>query len=453
MLRASSLLIALAAVLAAPLARAQSSFFLPPGAILTNYDRVLIGQEEALESGAFVARAADSTAGWYNPAGLALVRRSVIGASATGYQLDMIDLGQIQTGSGKVTLAQLPGYFGAVLGGDVIASDRWRIGFSATKPTSWSAAVNGATLEGTLVNYSSRVSISTLVPAISAAWVALPSLRFGAGFGVAVTSISQTQILSMRSDPQFTDAAILRTADGTGTTWGGQGTFGLQWDVTRNLVAGAALRTPTFTIFRTGSLSFQDIQTVNSAAGPATIQTYFTDPNATFSYHLPLDVNLGLAWREPRFDVEIDLRFHSAISEYVLLGSGREVETITTYADGVKQSTKAPFPGLKYGAATVWNFAVGGRYTLDESWSLHGGFYTDAAPASSTASSIFRSVNLYGLTAGAKLKGDHLSGSLGLGMSWGKSDDFLLGTPGAGSVSTRLSILSLALLYAIAYRF
>jgi long-subunit fatty acid transport protein len=453
MLRASSLLLALAAVLVAPLARAQSTFFLPPGAILTNYDRVLIGQEEALESGAFVARAADSTAGWYNPAGLALVRRSVIGASATGYQLDMIDLGQIQTGSGKVTLAQLPGYFGAVLGGDVIASDRWRIGFSATKPTSWSAGVNGATLEGTLINYSSRVSISTLVPALSAAWVALPSLRFGAGFGVAITSISQTQILSMRSDPQVTDAAILRTADGTGTTWGGHGTFGLQWDVTGNLVAGAALRTPTFTILRTGSLSFQDIQTVNSAAGPATIQTYFTDPNATFSYKLPLDVNLGLAWREPRFDVEVDVRFHSAISEYVLLGSGREVETITTYADGVKQSTKAPFPGLRYGAATVWNFAVGGRYTLDESWSLHGGVYTDAAPASSTTSSIFRSVNLYGLTAGAKLKGDHLSGSLGLGLSWGKSDDFLLGTPGAGSVSTRLSILSLALLYAIAYRF
>ena len=48
-------------------------------------------------------------------------------------------------------------------------------------------------------------------------------------------------------------------------------------------------------------------------------------------------------------------------------------------------------------------------------------------------SSVFRSVNLYGLTGGAKLKGEHLSGS--------------------GAVSTRLSILSLALLYAIGYRF
>jgi hypothetical protein len=83
--RARPSLLALALFLAAPRASAQqSSVYLPPSAVLTNYDRVLIGQEEALESGAFVARVADSTAGWYNPAGLALVRRSVIGASATG---------------------------------------------------------------------------------------------------------------------------------------------------------------------------------------------------------------------------------------------------------------------------------------------------------------------------------------------------------------------------------
>jgi long-subunit fatty acid transport protein len=451
--RARLLLLALAVVLVAPPARAQSKFFLPPSAVLTNYDRVLIGQEEALEGGAFVARVADSTAGWYNPAGLALVRRSVIGASATGYELEMIDLGQVQTSNGGVTLAQLPSYFGAVLGGDVISSDHWRIGFSATKPTSWSAAVNGATLDGTPVNYSSRVSIATLVPAVSAAWAVLPSLRLGAGFGVAITSISQTQILSMRSDPLISDSAILRTADGTGTTWGGQGTFGAQWDVTERLVAGACLRTPTFTILRTGSLSFQDMETVNSASGPATYQSYFSDPNATFNYRLPLTVNFGLAWREPRFDVELDVRYHSSIPTYTLLGSSQMVDKITTYPDGTQSRTQVPFAGLTYGASTVWNFAVGGRYTLDESWSLHAGFYSDAAPSSPGTSGVFRSVNLYGLTAGAKLKGDHLSGSLGLGASWGRSDDFLLGTPGSGAVTTRLSILTVSLLYAIAYRF
>jgi long-subunit fatty acid transport protein len=451
-------LLALALLSVAPSARAQTAWVLPPSAVLTNYDRVLIGQEEALESGAFVARVADSTAGWYNPAGLALVRRSVIGASATGYELDAIDLGQIQTSTGKITLAQLPSYFGAVLGGDVISSDAWRIGFSATKPTSWSTAVNGATLTGSELNYSSRVSISTLVPTLSAAWAPLPSLRLGAGFGVAITSISQAQSLSMRALQAGSATSVLRTADGTGTTWGGQGTLGVQWDVTPQLVAGACLRTPTFDILSTGSLSYQNMEIIQSApgqtpAGPTTYESYFADPSATFTYKLPWSTNVGLAWREARFDVEVDLRFHSAIPQYTLLASSQTLKQTTSFPGGGQTTREVPFPGLTYGATSVWNVAIGGRYQLDEAWSLHGGFYTDFAPADTGSTDIFRSVNLYGLTAGAKLKGEHLSGSLGLGLSWGSSDDFVLGDQAGATVSTRLSILSVSLLYAIAYRF
>lgn len=449
MVRPSRWFLVLASLLAAPQARAQaSSFFLPPSAVLTNYDRVLIGQEEALESGAFTARVADSTAGWYNPAGLALVQRSVIGASATGYELDIVDLGEIQTAAGKTTLAQLPSYFGAVLGGDVIRSDTWRIGFSATKPTSWSTAVNGATLDGSGAVYSSRVSISTLIPALAAAWAPIPSLRLGAGLGVAITSISQAQQLSMRN--ASADATV-RNSDGTGVTWGGQLSAGVQWDATPHLVVGASMSTPTLRIFQSGSLTFQSIDT--NAQGNT--QVYFRDPDATFAYHIPLNVNLGVAWRAPTFEVEVDVRYHAQVTPYLMIASNQPVQTVVVQNGQVVRNDSAPFAGLTYGASNVWNVAVGGRYTLDESWSLHGGFYTDAAPSAPTESRVFRSVDLYGLTAGAKLKGDHLSGSLGLGVCWGSSDDFLLGTPGSPypPVATRLSILSLSLLYAIAYRF
>jgi len=161
------------------------------------------------------------------------------------------------------------------------------------------------------------------------------------------------------------------------------------------------------------------METVNSTSGPATYQSYFADPAATFSYHLPLTVNVGLAWREPRFDVEIDVRYHSSISEYMLISSSQPVEQITTYPTA-RRRDDVPFQGLPYAASAVWNLAIGGRYQLDEAWSLHGGFYTDAAPADPAASNIFRSVNLYGLTAGAKLKGTHLSGSWG----WGARGEF-----------------------------
>jgi long-subunit fatty acid transport protein len=454
MFRPGRVLLALALLLAAPSARGQTGWVLPPSAVLTNYDRVLIGQEEALEAGAFVARVADSTAGWYNPAGLALVRRSVIGASATGYELDVVDLGEIRTESGKVTLAQLPSFFGAVLGGDVIPSDAWRIGLSFTKPSSWSAAVNGATLAATPVNYSSRVSISTLAPTLSVAWAPLPTLRLGAGVGVAITAISQAQTLSMQGTTGSGSVTVLRAADGTGATWGGQGTLGLQWDVTPKLVFGASMRTPTFTIIRTGSLTYQEMSNQASAAGPSVHEVYFSDSQASFTFKLPWAVNAGLAWREPSFDVELDVRFHSAVPQYVLLGSSQPVVTIDRPAGGGETRTETPFPGLTYGATAVWNVAVGGRYQLDPAWSLHGGFYTDLAPTDPGQTDVFRSVNLFGLTAGAKLKGEHLSGSLGVGLCWGTSDDFLLGAPGgSATVSTRLSVFSVALLYALAYRF
>jgi long-subunit fatty acid transport protein len=442
---------ALAAALL-PTAGAAQSLPVPPSAILTNYDRVLIGQEEALESGAYAARVADTTSGWYNPAGLARVERSIIGASATGYELDIVDLGSIQTSTGRVTLAQLPSFFGAVLGKDVLHSDAWRIGFSATKPTSWSVAVNGATLEGNRVTYSSRVSISTLVPTVSAAWAALDNLRFGAGLGVAITSLSQTQILSQRAaDSDTTAAASLRTVDATGVTWGAQATFGVQWDITEHLLVGASLATPTLQILQTGSLAYQSME----ADGTPWNQAYFRDPDATFAYRLPLTVNFGLAWRDKKFEVEVDVRYHSAIPQYTLLGSTQKVETVTTGPDGLPVHTFSPLPALTYGASAVWNVAVGGHYSLDESWSFHGGFYSDAAPVDPAGSKLFRSVNLFGATLGAKLQGSHLSGSLGLGFSWGDSKNFELvpQSPGEPPVTTRLSIRSISLLYAIAYNF
>jgi long-subunit fatty acid transport protein len=445
--------LAVIATLAASPARAQSGgnpSVVPPSAILTNYDRVLIGQEEALESGAFVARVGDSTAVWYNPAGLALVDRSVIGASATGYELNTLDLGDIQATTGKVTLAQLPSYFGGVLGRDVLNSDAWRIGFAATKPTSWTAALNGAALTNVPIVYSSRVSISTLEPTLAASWRPVPAIRLGAGFGVAITSIYQTQILSVRSPLLDSNGSILRTVDASGVTWGILGTAGVQWDVTDRLVAGASLRTPTAKILATGSLSYAS----TTIQGTTSSQSYFRDSDASFDYKLPLDLNFGLAWREKRFDVEVDVRFHSGITPYTMLGSEEPVTTVATDASGATTTTTSPFPGITYGAHQVWNVALGGRYALDDSWSLHGGFYTDLAPADEDSGAIFRTVNLYGLTAGAKLKGSNLSGSLGIGLGWGRSEEFTLGDYGGASpVRTHLSIFSVSLLYAISYRF
>lgn len=433
-----------------PAAAQYTPVALPPSILIGNYDRLNVGQEEAIESGAFVARVGDSTAGWYNPAGLARVKRTVIGASATGYQGDKLRLDGTLLSGGASTVYQLPSYFGAVLGSDVLQTDAWRIGFTVTKPISWTETLDNLDSTSTRVSYSSRVSLSTLVPMVSVAWTPLEGLRLGAGLGAAVTSFGETQILSEQLLTATTARAVVHTVNADGYVYNVTGTLGAQWDVTGNLMAGATIRFPGARVLHSGSLTYNDV----ANTGSPWHQVFFSDGHADFDYRLPLNVNIGLAWRSRAFEVELDLRWYGPIDTYHLFTSGQPVQIVTTGANGEPVVNTQPFPGVTNGARSVWNFAVGGRYNVDESWSVHAGFHSDASPTNAAGAAVFRSVNMYGVTAGAKLRGSHLSGSLGLGFSWGSSDPFTLTDPlTADPVTTRLQVSSLALLYALAYQF
>lgn len=434
-------------------ALAQTSGVLfPPSIAITNYDRVLVGQEQALEGGAFVARVGDTTSGWYNPAGMATLMRTAIGASASGFESDVLSLEGIgkQKGGG-MTIYQLPSFFGAVLGREVIDSERWRIGFTITKPTSWNQEIVGGLAGATRIAYSSHVGLSTLLPMFSASYSPFASLRFGAGIGVAVTSLSEIQTFSGQVATPTTANAFLRNLDGAGSIWNLTGTLGVQWDVTEHIVVGAMMRTPGLKIIQSGNLTYQNMDNLSTPWN----QTFFTDKDATFDYRLPLDVNVGVAWRSKAFEAEFDLRFHSAISEYTLFASSQPIRiTATDPVTGLPVYTTQPFPGVSNGARAVWNVAVGGRYNLNEVWSFHGGFFSDASPTNASGANLFRSVDMYGITAGAKVRGDHLSGSFGLGYAWGSSQPFQFGDPVTGTSSTtRLTVTSLSLLYAVAYKF
>ena len=72
----------------------------------------------------------------------------------------------------------------------------------------------------------------------------------------------------------------------------------------------------------------------------------------------------------------------------------------TTDAVGNPVHSTQPFPGVTNGARTVWNYALDGRSNLNEAWSLHGGFFSDASPADPAGESVFRSVVMYGITRG-----------------------------------------------------
>jgi len=100
--RTALLVLSVVAPLAAQ-AQASGAVF-PPSVVITNYDRVLVGEQESLETGAFVARVGDTTAGWYNPAGTAKVERTAIGASASGFETDVLTLQGINKAGGSFAI-------------------------------------------------------------------------------------------------------------------------------------------------------------------------------------------------------------------------------------------------------------------------------------------------------------------------------------------------------------
>ena len=51
--------------------------------VFPNYDNVLVGKEQAIEGGAYIARVSDPSANFYNPAGLVQAEKVALNASST----------------------------------------------------------------------------------------------------------------------------------------------------------------------------------------------------------------------------------------------------------------------------------------------------------------------------------------------------------------------------------
>src|SRR5262249_34792947 len=104
-----------AAVLAAAPADADSPLpiQLPQALVFPNYDNVLLGKDQALEGGSFVARAGDASANFYNPAGLVQSEKSSLNASSTGWVRTKITAEALDTSVTSTKIDNVPGYFGA----------------------------------------------------------------------------------------------------------------------------------------------------------------------------------------------------------------------------------------------------------------------------------------------------------------------------------------------------
>jgi hypothetical protein len=174
-----------------------------------------------------------------------------------------------------------------VLGAPIVHSDKFRLGFSFTKPVSWAPSriegvLQGATPAGQeAFLYSSYVSFSTVIPALNAGMRLGPRFRVGAGLGYANTSLYQSQSISDRLlTPGATATTLIRNLETDGSTGSMLVTGGVQVDVGTKVRLGASVTSPGIRISGSSRVTYQN--TAFSGAGSRDIA--FRDDEAKFDF-------------------------------------------------------------------------------------------------------------------------------------------------------------------------
>src|SRR5262252_2133343 len=105
----------------------------PPNIIVPNYNGIPIGPLGGLEGSAYVARAGDTSAPWFNPAGLSQAGTQLSG-SVGNYQFTTVTPLRLPNSGGSTQ--HLPNLVGATG-----KFKRFTVGFSLITSTSWSTGL------------------------------------------------------------------------------------------------------------------------------------------------------------------------------------------------------------------------------------------------------------------------------------------------------------------------
>src|SRR5215468_8067066 len=149
---------------------------IPKALIFPNYDNVLVGKDQALEGGAYIARADDASANFYNPAGLVVSEKTSLNASSTGYVWTRLSSQALNTSISSSKLDNLPGYFGVVIAPPFDDVRNLRFGVSITRGVSWTPGGIDQTTDAPGISalnratYSTSSSFGTLLYQIAGAW-------------------------------------------------------------------------------------------------------------------------------------------------------------------------------------------------------------------------------------------------------------------------------------------
>ena len=337
-------------------------FTIPPSGIIPNYNRIGIGQREALEGGAYVARTDDALANWYNPAGLVSSEKTALNASSNAYELTKTTLNGVGQKSSSTKFSPIGGFFGIVVGAPIAKNPRLRLGFGYTKPIGWSpSSLDGAfTLPaggGTeAFGYNSTMSFGTEIPSLNGAYRLSQTIRVGIGVGYAFTGLNQDQTINDRLVLPTGVTTAVRTFSTDGSAHHLLLTAGAQWDLAPAVTLGATVTSPGIRIGGSSKVKFNRIL---FQAGGAEDDLAFRDPGANFDLKIPLRATAGATFRYSRGQVELDVRYHGAEEEYEMFSSDSTGVQITTDASGTPTITTPAFTPVLNQARSIVSLALG----------------------------------------------------------------------------------------------
>ena len=426
----------------------------PPNVILPNYSTVAVGEIGSLEGNAYLARAGDSSAAYYNPAGMTLATKTSVSGSGGSFQTASVTPETLQKSGGS--FRHIPTMTSFTLK-ELFGSTNWAGGLSLSLINSWGQSVDGqrSMSSGTAserIMYSSRGEMSAWMANAGVGYTNGGKWRVGATIDGQLTEFTRNEALSSQYLTGSALNATVMQAHADAWTWHFRLSAGVQYDVRPGFRVAATMRTPGLQVLSSGSFNHEGM----SNAGTTTVTASFFDPEPDIRYKLPFEFKGGAAWVGERAQVEVDVLTYTGRSPYQGIQTGEPWTIITDPGTGATPAVTQP--SLEQGVIdpqVVVNLAVGGQVNLTSSgsWKLHGGFTTDRSPVG-PADTFFTKIHMQAFTVGVSGRTSILLGSVGLRFESGTSGELTLRRfQDAQPLTTRLKVSNIGVVYSLALLF
>ncbi len=449
-LAAISMTVAMVALSTRAMAQETAITSTPPNIIVPNYNGIPTGPLGGLEGSAHIARSGDTSAPWFNPAGLSQAGTQLSG-SVGNYQFTTVTPKRLPDNGGSTQ--HLPNLVGATY-----KFKRLTAGFSLVTTVAWGAGLDSLyTLTNADGNperfaYSSDSRMSQRVTAGAVGYELGRQWRVGGGVALVATSIRSDQIISDRVSAPDGSRALLFAVRAGGSVDALRGVLGVQFQPTQAIRIGVVTRTPGIRYGRNGSLS---VDSTLDGGGPS-LGAAIYDGSASFDYKLPFELAGGVAVVGKRAELEFDIKGYSSIDSYALLSSSQPLTIYTNPGDGTRgTNTDRPFPSVMTSSRAVTNYMGGGQVQIFKSFPLtvHAGIGTDRSPVPLGDNAVFGRVDFKVFTVGLSGTIGQFSFALGANSRRGQIENLVLQNLITGPVQASLAIKTLGITYALNYKF